>query len=202
MKTHKLKFLYTLIVLSLLTVVSQADENYITSQNNTNHWVLSISGGGATAFNQSSSTYIQGQAVNVDGNITYPNAKTVTTSKNNSVIGLSVGLGYTGKLGMPYEVGIRQGFGYSSDTSSGVFDTVLYNDWTLVTYKKIELFAGANVGVTYGDTTTTWSAGPEAGVRVWLAKNVDISGRAGYNVNLQHTDESAMKYAVSLSLHF
>jgi hypothetical protein len=111
----------------------------------------------------------------------------VTTTKGNSqsAFGTDFSIGRTSHLLLPFEAGIRQGIFYASPNGgSVVFDTRAYADWTLFTVKKLDLFTGGNIGLTYGNTPLTWTVAPEAGLRYWVKKDVAILGRIDYPFNL------------------
>lgn len=115
----------------------------------------------------------------------------VVGTKGNTQTGLGINgsIGRTLKLGLPAEIGLRQGISYASKGSQTVLSSALYADWTLWTFNltqniPVDLFAGGNAGVTYGNTPTQWTAAPEAGMDVWLAKNVALDTRIAYPFNL------------------
>lgn len=151
-------------------------------------WVFAIGGSGATGLKGNSET----------------------------AFGLNLQLGRTAQLLLPFEYGVRQSFSYASSTpqsactiggdddSSTLFTTKLYADWTLLTYKKLDLFAGGNVGLTYGNTSPLWTAAPETGLRFWLKKDVAIEGRVEFPFDLNDGAkfQDAMTYTVGLKLRF
>ncbi len=99
-----------------------------------------------------------------------------TGNDSSSAFGLDVSIGRTGHLLLPLEAGLRQSISYGdSDTT---LNTRLYSDWTLLTYKKFDLFAGGAVGLQYGNQKPSWEIAPEAGARYWLKKDVAVVGRA------------------------
>lgn len=108
---------------------------------------------------------------------------TATSGNVGTAFGVDLSIGRTGELLLPVEAGVRQSFAYDGDSST-LFTTKAYADWTLATYDKIDLFAGANVGLTYGDISAQWEIAPEAGVRYWLKKDVAIVGRAEFPFDL------------------
>lgn len=107
---------------------------------------------------------------------------TATTGDKGTAFGVDLSLGRTGHLWLPLEAGVRQSVGYTD--SSTVAGTKLYADWTLLTIKKLDLFAGGNLGVAYGNAPLVWTAAPEAGLRYWLKKDVALEGRTEFPFNL------------------
>jgi len=99
----------------------------------------------------------------------------VTKGDVNTVFGADLSVGRTGKLLLPVEGGLRQSVGF--DRSDILATTGLYLDWTLFTVKTVDVFAGGNVGVTYGNTAAQWEIAPEAGVRWWVKNDVAVLGR-------------------------
>lgn len=102
---------------------------------------------------------------------------TVTVDDLDTSIGADLSVGYTGKLLLPLEGGLRQGFSYDS---SAVFSTKAYADFTLFSFAKerFDVFVGGNVGAVYGDVQTGWVAAPEGGLRWWVKKDVAVLLRA------------------------
>lgn len=159
-------------------------------------WVITIGGTGATGL---------------DGNL-------------DSAFGVNFSIGRTAQLLLPFEYGLRQSFNYTSGNdayvvcngptcvfypekeSSILMTSKLYADWTLVKLGPIDLFAGGNVGVTYGDTMPLWTAAPEVGVNIWLTKtrNMGIEGRVEFPFDLGTNPgfQDAMTYAVGLKVRF
>ncbi|HNV97356.1 MAG TPA: hypothetical protein PL028_07905 [Bacteroidales bacterium] len=138
-------------------------------------WTFSIGGGGVTGLKSNSGT----------------------------TLGLDLSVGYTAQLLLPFEIGIRQGIGYSSfgkDTT--LLTTKVYADWTLLRYKKVDVFAGGNFGPTYGNTPLLWSAAPEVGAHYWFAKNVGIEGRVEFPFDIGKKSEfrDTMNYVVGLKV--
>lgn len=99
------------------------------------------------------------------------------TDASETVVGVDISVGRTGNLLLPVEFGVRQSVGYAdSDT---VLGTRLYNDWTVFTVaKKVDVFAGAAVGLYYGNMKPSWEVAPEAGVRWWVKQDVAVLARA------------------------
>ena len=118
---------------------------------------------------------------------------TTTTGNSETVFGVDISIGYTTKLVLPLEAGVRQSISYDSES---VFNTRLYADWTLVSFAKdrVDLFVGGNAGATYGDVSLSWEAAPEAGFRLWVKEDVSILFRTEFPFRL---DEGA-EYTDSL----
>jgi len=102
---------------------------------------------------------------------------TVTVEDHDTAIGADLSVGYTGKLLLPLEAGLRQGFSYDN---SAVFSTKAYADFTLFSFanKAFDVFVGGNVGAVYGDTQLGWVAAPEGGLRWWVKEDVSVLLRA------------------------
>jgi hypothetical protein len=131
-----------------------------------------------------------------------------TKGSKNTSFGMDMSLGRTGKLILPLEAGIRQGVNYgevSPSTDGVVLNTKGYVDWTLISYKQLDIFGGGNIGAVYGNTTMGWTAAPELGLRVWLngVKTVAVVGRAEYVFNLSNCtvspDQDTVKYFLGLA---
>jgi hypothetical protein len=121
---------------------------------------------------------------------------TTTGDDTTTAFGLNVGLGLKAKVVVPVEVGVRQGVAYAyDDGNSVIFDTSLFADATLVSFKGFDVFAGVFAGPTYGNTTLKWNGGPEVGVRYWLKKDVAIVGRVDYGFDLVNwKSHDALRY--------
>lgn len=140
-------------------------------------WTFMIGGGGATGLKSDSET----------------------------AFGLDLSVGRTTQLLLPFEFGLRQNIGYASQgEDTTLLTTKVYADWTLLSYKKFDLFAGGNIGATYGNTPMLWTAAPETGVRYWLAKNVGIEGRLEFPFDIGDNTkfQNAMTYTVGLKVKF
>lgn len=125
-----------------------------TSVSSTNDWVMSIGGSGATT----------------------------TTGDSKTALGVNVALGRTFTLLLPGEVGIRQFYGYTATDATSIASTKVYADFTVLKFNltkavPVDVLIGVNGGPTYGNTPLVWAVGPEAGVNVWLAKNVALDAR-------------------------
>jgi hypothetical protein len=129
---------------------------------------------------------------------------TTTTGDTETAFGANISIGRTGELLLPYEAGIRQGFGYSSSDDSTVFSTRLYGDWTLLKIQRLDVFAGGTVGITYGSgVDENWVAGPEAGVRYWLKDDVALVGRIDYLFDLNNSKaQDRLNYGIGVQVTF
>lgn len=98
---------------------------------------------------------------------------TKTVADHNTTVGADLSVGYIGKLLLPVEGGVRQGFSYDD---GAVFSTKPYADFTLFSFanKAFDVFIGGNVGITYGDIQANWTAAPEGGLRWWVKKDVSV----------------------------
>lgn len=102
-----------------------------------------------------------------------------------SAAGLEVSIGHTGKVLLPAELGLRQSLSYTTNGDDTlVAGTKVYADFTVLNFKKLDLFVGANGGAQYGNTPLTWSVAPEAGLRFWVVENVAVVGRVEYPYDL------------------
>jgi len=128
---------------------------------------------------------------------------TETTGNGDTVFGVDLSVGHTGNLLLPFEGGVRQGISYDS---GAVFSTKLYADWTLFSFasNRIDVFAGANAGVTYGDISAVWTAAPETGLRFWVKHDVAVLFRAEFpfrlNDDAEYTD--TVKYFLGFQVSF
>lgn len=128
---------------------------------------------------------------------------TTTTSDSQSVFGVDLSVGRTGKVLLPVEVGVRQNIAYNTETDNGVFDTRIFADWTLFSFSKVDLFAGANVGLTYGDVSARWTAAPEAGLRIFIKEDVAVVGRVEYPYDISDTRwQNTLRYVLGLRVSF
>ena len=149
---------------------------------NAENWTLSLGGGGATT----------------------------TTGDFQSAFGLNFQLGHTDKIIIPGEVGLRQGIGWSSTPdksgSDWLLSTAVYQDWKLLSYKSLDLYAGGNVALGYGNTTPRWSAGPEVEARLWLKKDVYTYLRTEYNFDLNTSEgikgQDALRFFLGVGFTF
>lgn len=123
---------------------------------NVENWTLSLAGGGATT----------------------------TTGDSQSAFGLNLQLGHADTVFLPGEVGLRQGLAWAStpnqNAGSWALNTAVYQDWKLVSYKSLDLYAGGNVGALYGNRSLAWTVSPEVEARLWLKKDVYTFFRTEY----------------------
>lgn len=171
----KTKLLVSLIALCACSVLAQETFSLKPAEV-PEQWTLSLGGSGATT----------------------------TTGDSESIFGADISFGRTGHLLLPLEGGIRQSFGYdSSGEGTTLFTTRLYLDATLLSYKKLDLFAGGSAGLTYGNTKPLWEAGPEAGLRFWLKKDVAVLGRVEYPFDLDNgRSKDFLRYFLGLQVKF
>lgn len=126
-----------------------------------------------------------------------------TTGNSDTTFGADLSVGRTGTLLLPLEAGVRQGISY--DTTA-IFSTKLYADWTVLSLAQntLDVFVGANAGLTYGDIQTVWNAAPEAGLRWWLKKDVAFLVRAEFpfqlNDGADYTD--TVRYFLGFQVSF
>ena len=128
-----------------------------------------------------------------------------TTIGNNSesVIGAELGVGHTGTVLLPVEVGFRQKFSYASAGREFNHGTKVYFDVTVLRFKSLEVLAGANAGATYGDSSLAWTASPEAEVRLYLKKDVYAFGRAEYPYDITKSEfKDTLDYVLGIGLRF
>lgn len=127
-----------------------------------------------------------------------------STDLNSSATALGVNLevGRTGKVLLPVEVGLRQGVAYADGNT--ILNTGVYSDVTLLTVKNtVDLFVGGNVGAQYGNCKTFWTVAPEAGVRVWVKRDVAILARVDAPVDLEEWDFlDTTRYFVGFQVKF
>lgn len=128
---------------------------------------------------------------------------TATIGGHDTTIGADLSIGRTGHLLLPLEGGLRQGFSYDS---SAVFSTRLYADWTLFSFAtdRVDVFAGANAGVTYGDIQSVWTAAPETGFRLWVKHDVAVLFRAEFPFQLNDDAEftDSVRYFLGFQVKF
>lgn len=123
------------------------------------------------------------------------------TGDGESAFGVDLTLGRTGVFVLPNEFGLRQSVSYGD--SSTTLNTRLYNDWTLFTWKTVDLFGGAAVGLQYGNQSPSWEIAPEAGVRWWVKKDVAIVGRAEVPWALETWEfKDTVRYFLGIQIRF
>lgn len=141
-------------------------------------WTLSLSGQGASALNGS--------------------------KLDHSAIGGEFELGHDGKFILPLNAGVRQGIGYSDgDGANWLFSTKVYSDWTLIRLGNLQLDAGGNAGLAYGNQPLKWTAAPEVVGRLYLKKDVDVFGRVEYPFDLNKgRAENSLTYTLGVRIRF
>lgn len=132
---------------------------------------------------------------------------TSTKGSGDSGFGVAVDVGHTGKVFLPVQFGVRQSVSYANvDGSQTLLTTQVYNDWTVYKKGAFEVFAGANVGLTYGNTTPIWTIAPEAGVRYYVKKDVALVGRIAYAFDLSNLSGgdtyNTLGYSVGVQFSF
>jgi len=128
---------------------------------------------------------------------------TATTSGTDTAFGADLSIGRTGHLLLPLEAGLRQSVSYGDSTTT--LNTRLYSDWTVVSLfnNKLDLFAGAAVGLQYGNQKPSWEIAPEAGVRWWLKKDVAVLGRAEVPWDLDGWEfKDSVRYFLGVQVRF
>ena len=135
---------------------------------------------------------------------------TTTSGDSQSAIGLNFSVGRDLSLfGTRDEVGVRQSFGYASpDGGTTLASTRLYADVVVLSFNltktvPVDFYVGGSAGPTYGNTSLQWKAAPEAGVDVWLAKNVAIDARVDYAFDLNNgRSENVLEYVLGVKFKF
>lgn len=175
-----MKKLITLVLLTLTaSSVFSGQTNAVASVNNASDeaWVVSLGGAGSTT----------------------------TTGDTKTALGADLSIGRTGHLLLPIEVGLRQSAAWSSD-SSGVYSTRAYSDFTVLSIAQntLDVFVGANIGITYGDVQSFWTAAPEAGLRWWVKKDVAVLGRAEFPFSISDDAKftDTVKYFLGFQIRF
>jgi hypothetical protein len=173
--------LVALAFLSVAAVQASADTNAValTTTDTLSPWTFSISGGGNTKL-ANDSAYVD------------------------STVGGTFDLGYSTKIVLPSQVGVRQSIGYS-DASGATwnFDTKVYNDWTVFRVGNLELDGGGNIGASYGNQAYDWQVAPEAIARLYLKKDVDVFARVEYPYDItKGATENSLTYDIGLRVRF
>jgi hypothetical protein len=179
-----MKYIKTLIVslvaVALLSVTAARAAD--TSTNSTGYslgpWTLSLSGAGSSALN--------------DAKI------------KSSTVGGEFELGHKGELILPLDAGIRQSISYSDVTGNEwAFGTKAFSDWRIVKLGPVELGAGGNAGINYGNQKSDWTGAPEVVGRLYLKKDVDLFGRVEYPFDLNKAEDlHTLAYKIGLRVRF
>lgn len=128
---------------------------------------------------------------------------TTTKGDSQSAIGLELGVGRTGTLLLPVEVGVRQKFSYASAGQVLNYGTKVYSDFTVLKVWQLEVQVGGNVSAVYGDTSLAYTAAPEAVVRLYLKKDVYAFGRVEYPYDITAGAlRNSLDYTIGLGLKF
>lgn len=123
------------------------------------------------------------------------------TDGDGTDFGVDLSFGRTGKWIVANEYGLRQSFGYGDDDVT--FNTRLYNDWTLLQYKTLDLFAGGAIGLQYGNQKPSWEIAPEAGARWWVKKDVAVLGRVEIPWDLAEWEfKDTVRYFLGFQVRF
>ena len=126
---------------------------------------------------------------------------TVTSGDTSTAFGADLSVGYTGRVLVPVELGVRQGISYDGDDT--LLSTRVYADWTLFTVKTIDVFAGGNAGLTYGNTKPEWEIAPEAGLRWWVKDDVAVLGRVEVPFDMDGWEyKDTLRYFLGFSVKF
>ena len=131
---------------------------------------------------------------------------TTTSGDSQSSIGLNLSAGRNLSLfGTSDEAGVRQSIGYASPKGGAtIASTRLYGDVTVFSFNlsqavPVDVYVGGAAGPTYGNTTLQWMAAPEAGLDVWLARNVAIDARVDYAFDLSNgRSENILEYVIGV----
>lgn len=126
---------------------------------------------------------------------------TVTSGDTSTGFGADLSVGYTGKVLLPVEIGIRQGITYDGDDT--LLSTRVYADWTLFTVKTVDVFAGGAAGITYGNTKPIWTIAPEAGLRWWVKNDVAVIGRVEVPFDMVEWEyNDVLRYFIGFQVKF
>ena len=86
-----------------------------------------------------------------------------------SGFGLNLGIAQTGNCVLPFQIGVRQTITYLDESPLGsqtTANTALFYNATLFTlFRHLDVAAGMNVAVNYGNTPLLWTVAPETGIR-------------------------------------
>ena len=123
---------------------------------------------------------------------------TATTGAD-TAFGVDLSIGRTGHLLLPLEAGVRQSISYGDGSTT--LNTRIYGDWTVLTVKKLDLFAGGAVGLQYGNQTPSWEIAPEAGVRYWVKTDAALVGRVEVPWNLANWEfKDTVRYFLGVQI--
>lgn len=122
---------------------------------------------------------------------------------DDNAVGLTAGLSYfvTDNI----ETGIRQGIAYNDvNGSSFIGTTEVALDYNL----RLGIFVpfiGIQANATYGDTSLTWHAGPEAGAKLYFGESVFLFGKAAYDFRLDDRNgagQDRLRYTLGVGVNF
>lgn len=126
---------------------------------------------------------------------------TTVNADATSVFGGQIGLGHEATILLPGEIGVRQTFAYSDESTLG--NTTVYSDWTVLEIRALEFQVGGNVGITYGDTTALWTVSPEAIVKYNIKDDVWMFGRLEYPYDLNNGESlDNLIYTIGIGCRF
>lgn len=132
------------------------------------------------------------------------NGSTDLKGDNGSAVGGEIQVGKSVTLVTAAEFGLRQGIGYADKGANNwLLSTKAYSDWTVVKLGNLQFDAGANVGINYGNTKSTWSAAPEVVGRIYLKKDVDFFARVEYPFDLTNGKATdSLAYTLGIRVRF
>jgi len=171
--------LATALLVTVATAAPSTNAPIVKSKGYLDKWTLSLAGGGSTALG--------GDA-----------------EKVGSAVGGEFQLGLPGHFVLPLEAGIRQGVSYNDvNSSTWLLSTKVYSDWTVVKFGNLQFDAGGNVGISYGNTSPTWTIAPEVVSRLYLKKDVDVFTRVEYPFDLNEGKSlNRLTYTFGIRLGF
>ncbi len=161
----------------------QFDKNSLFGFGSTNaeNWTLSLAGGGFTT----------------------------TSGDSQSAFGVNLQLGHADTVIVPGEVGIRQSLGWTTEPNKNggnwLLGTAVYQDWKLLSYKSLDIYAGGNVGTLYGNREFAWTLSPEVEARLWLKKDVYTFFRTEYAFDISDSNlksQDTFRYTLGVGFRF
>lgn len=110
---------------------------------------------------------------------------------DNTTLSIEASVGYF--LSNSFEMGVRQGIGYSDvQSGSDVWNgsTRGYLDYNF-DMQRWRPFLGVNFGYLYGDNVNdTWIAGPEGGIKYFLTPEAFLHALVEYNFTFDDADQA------------
>ena len=114
-----------------------------------------------------------------------------TTGEKNAVAGLNFSIARQTTLFFKSETGVRQSIGWGSSDNKNVgtwdLNTKVFNDWNILRVGNVQVLAGGNGGISYGNRTPAFTVAPEVEGRLWLKKDVYLGARVDYNFDVTNT---------------